>query len=479
MDNLEKSQGKELQENLGYNPKSSWLKVSPNEIEEIFNFCHSYKDFLNSAKTERESTEWAEGEAKKNGFVFLDEVIHTGRKLHPGDKIYTINRGKNILLAVVGSEPLEKGLNMIGSHIDAPRIDLKPNPLYEDGELALLKTHYYGGIKKYQWTAIPLAIHGVIFKSNGEKVELKIGENDDDPKFCITDLLPHLAQEQMQKKMSEGVTGEGLNILFGSMPYKEEKLKDKIKTNILEMLQKMYGLTEEDFLRAEIEIVPAFKASDVGLDKSMIGAYGQDDRVCAYTSLQAVLETQNPNRTALCILVDKEEIGSEGNTGMQSAFLENTIAKLCRIASESYSDIMLRDALYNSKFLSADVTAVLDPTYEDVNDKRNATYLGKGVAVMKYSGSRGKAGASDANAEFVAEITNMLNRNNVVWQSGELGKVDMGGGGTIAMFLAKYGMDVLDVGPGFLSMHSPFEISSKIDVFMAYKAYKTFYSPMH
>jgi aspartyl aminopeptidase len=479
MDNPEKSQGKELQENLGYKPKSSWLKVSQNEIEKIFDFCHSYKEFLNSAKTERESIEWAEGEAKKKGFVLLDEVIRTGQKLRPGDRIYIINRGKNIILAVAGSEPLEKGLNMIGSHVDAPRLDLKPAPLYEDGELALLKTHYYGGIKKYQWTAIPLAIHGVVFKSNGERVELKIGENDGDPRFCITDLLPHLAQEQMQKKMSEGISGEGLNILFGSIPYNEKELKDKIKLNILEMLQRMYGLTEEDFLRAEIEIVPAFKANDVGLDRSMIGAYGQDDRVCAYTSFQALLEIENPAKTALCILVDKEEIGSEGNTGMQSSFLENTIAKLCGITSESRSDVMLRDALYNSKFLSADVTAVLDPTYADVNDKRNAPYLGKGVVIMKYSGSRGKAGASDANAEFVAEITNLLNRNNIVWQGGELGKVDKGGGGTIAMFLAKYGMDVLDVGPGLLSMHSPFEIASKIDVFMAYKAYNAFYSQIH
>ena len=478
MNHTEKTPGEELQESLGYNPISAWLKTDEKEKEEIFSFCRPYIDFLNHNKTERESIIWAEGEAKKNGFVLLDEVVKGSGKLKPGDKVYAVNRGKNILLAVIGNDPLEKGLNMIGSHVDAPRIDLKPNPLYEDGELALLKTHYYGGIKKYQWTAIPLAIHGVFLKSNGEKVVLKIGEKDDDPKFYISDLLPHLAQEQMKKKMSEGITGEGLNVLIGNMPYNEEKLKKKIKTNILKLLDEQCGLHEEDFLRAELEVVPAFRASDVGLDRSMIGAYGQDDRVCAYTSLQAVLETQSPQKTAICILVDKEEIGSMGNTGMESAFLENTIAKLCQLTAENYSDIIARDALFHSKFLSADVTAVFDPTYEDVNDKRNATYLGKGVAVMKYGGSRGKAGSSDANAEFVAEVINLLNKNNVSWQSGELGYVDLGGGGTIAMFLAKYGMDVVDIGPGFLSMHAPFEVSSKIDVYMAYKAYKTFYSQM-
>lgn len=479
MDHTEKTQGEKIKENLGYKPKSSWLKVNEKQKEEIFSFCRPYIDFLNSVKTERESVEWVQETARKNGFVLLDEVLSAGKKLKAGDKVYAVNRDKNIILAVIGNRPLEEGLNMVGAHVDAPRIDLKPNPLYEDGELALLKTHYYGGIKKYQWTAIPLAIHGVVFQSNGDKVAVKIGDGDDDPKFCITDLLPHLAQEQMKKNMAEGITGEGLNVLFGNIPYPEEKLKKKIKTNILEILHEIYGIHEEDFLRAELEVVPAFKASEVGMDRSMIGAYGQDDRVCAYTSLQAVLETQNPNKTAICILVDKEEIGSMGNTGMESAFLENTVAKLCKAALKDYSELILKDALFHSKFLSADVTAVLDPTYQEVNDKRNASYLGRGVAVMKYGGSRGKSGASEANAEFVAELTNLLNRNDVAWQSGELGYVDLGGGGTIAMFLAKYGMDVVDIGPGFLSMHAPFEISSKIDVYMAYKAYKTFYNQMN
>ncbi len=472
----QKSRGEQIQETLGYNPQNAWCKVSDKEKESIFDFCGPYVRFLNEYKTEREATEWAEAEAKKNGFIPLDEAYKSKKKLNPGDRVYATNRGKNILLAVIGSEPMEKGLRMVGAHVDAPRIDLKPNPLYEAGGLALLKTHYYGGIKKYQWTTIPLAIHGVIFKSNGDKVELKIGEREGEPKFCISDLLPHLAQEQMKKTMSQGITGEGLNVLFGNVPYKEERLKKKIKTNILTLLNDLYGLHEEDFLRAELEIVPAFAASDVGLDRSMIGGYGQDDRVCAYTSFQAILETKKPGKTAVCVLVDKEEIGSMGNTGMQSAFLENTVAKLCKLTADDYTDITLRDALYYSKFLSADVTAVFDPTYEEMSDKRNATYLGMGVAVMKYGGSHGKSGSSDANAEFVAEITNLFNTHGVAWQSGEMGYVDLGGGGTIAMFLAKYGMDVVDVGPGFLSMHAPFEVASKIDVYMAYKGYKTFYN---
>lgn len=476
MSTTEKTQGEQIQETWGYNPQNAWLKVNDQEKGEIFSFCRPYIDFLNAVKTERESIDWAEEEAKKYGFVSLADAVKNNQKLKAGDRVYCTNRGKNILFAVIGTEPLENGLHMVGSHVDAPRIDLKPTPLYEEGGLALLKTHYYGGIKKYQWTTIPLALHGVVFKSNGEKVVLKIGDRDDEPKFCISDLLPHLAQEQMKKTMAEGITGEGLNVLVGNVPYNEEKLKKKIKTNILMLLGEQYGLHEEDFLRAELEIVPAMRACDVGLDRSMIGGYGQDDRVCAYTSFQAILETRNPGRTAICVLVDKEEIGSMGNTGMQSAFLENTVARLCMLTSENYSDITVRDALFHSKFLSADVTAVFDPTYEQMSDKRNATYLGKGVAVMKYGGSRGKSGSSDANAEFVAEITNLFNNNNVAWQSGEMGYVDLGGGGTIAMFLAKYGMDVVDVGPGFLSMHAPYEVSSKIDVYMAYKGYKTFYN---
>lgn len=475
MNNFDKTPGEDLNDKLGYKRKSSWLNMSPSGKEEIFSFCQSYIDFLNLVKTERETVEWVEEEARKNGFISLDEVIKQKKTIYPGDKIYSINRGKNIILTVMGKEPLEQGVNIIGAHIDSPRIDLKPNPLYEDGELALLKTHYYGGIKKYQWVTTPLALHGVIFKSNGEKVVLNIGEKDDDPKFCICDLLPHLAREQMEKKMANGIDGEALNILFGSIPYNEEKLPEKIKINILQLLHQMYGLTEEDFQRAEIEMVPVFKAGDVGLDRSMVGAYGQDDKICAYTALQAILNVQDVNKTAMCLLIDKEEIGSEGNTGMKSPFFENTVAKLCNITSEKYSDIMLKETLFHSQCLSADVTALFDPTYADVEDKRNVPYLGQGIVIMKYGGARGKADSSDANAEFVAEITNLFNENKIVWQSGELGKVDIGGGGTIAMHLTKYGMDVLDVGPGLLSMHAPFEISSKADVYMSYKAYKAFF----
>lgn len=472
----EKSKGQILQEELGYDPKNAWLKVDENEKKNIFEFGERYKKFLNSCKTERESVEWAEKTALEKGFISLDSAIGENRKLKLGDRVYKINKGKNIVLAVIGASPMEKGLNIVGSHVDAPRVDVKPNPLYEDSELALFKTHYYGGIKKYQWTTIPLALHGVIFKSNGEKVKVSIGEDENDPQFCIPELLVHLSQEQMQKKMSEGVTGEGLNLLVGSIPYNDEKLKDKIKTNILEVLKEKYEIKEEDFQRAELEIVPAFKARDIGFDRSLIGSYGQDDRVCAYSSLEAIFNIENPSRTALCFLTDKEEIGSVGATGAQSKFFENTIAELCTLTTDNYSDIIVRRALANSKFLSADVTGSVDPTYADVNDKRNATYMGKGVAIMKYTGSRGKYDSSDASAEFMSEITNLLNKNNVIWQSGELGKVDLGGGGTIAMYFANYGMDVVDIGTGLLSMHSPYETTSKVDIYMTFKAYGVFYN---
>lgn len=471
----EKNKGQILQEELGYDPKNAWLKIDENEKKTVFEFSEKYKKFLDSCKTERETIDWAEQMARNKGFISLDSVINNKGKLSPGDKVYKINRGKSMVLAVMGQTPLEHGLNILGAHVDAPRIDLKPNPLYEDSELALFKTHYYGGIKKYQWTTIPLALHGVIFKSDGEKVKVSIGEDESDPQFCIPELLIHLSQEQMQKKMSEGVTGEGLNLLVGSMPYNEEKLKDKIKTHILETLKEKYGIKEEDFQRAELEIVPAFKARDIGFDRSMVGSYGQDDRVCTYASLEAIFNIDSPSRTALCLLTDKEEIGSVGATGAQSRFFENTVAELCALTAENYSDIIVRRSLTNSKFLSADVTGVVDPTYSDVNDKRNATFMGKGVAIMKYTGSRGKYDASEASAEFMSEITNLLNNNNVIWQSGELGKVDLGGGGTIAQYFANYGMDVVDIGTGLLSMHSPYEITSKVDIYMTYKAYEVFY----
>jgi len=476
MDN-EKTKGQNLQEKLEYKPENAWKKSSDDFRKAAFEFCEGYKDFLDKGKTEREIAAEIEKMAVKAGFVSIDRVISENKRIVPGMKLYRIIRGKSAILSVTGSAPLEKGANMVGAHIDSPRIDLKQNPLYEDTEMALLDTHYYGGIKKYQWVTMPLALHGVIVKGDGSVVEIKIGENDSDPVFVITDLLPHLAAEQMQKKMSEAITGEGLNVLFGSIPYDDEKVKEKVKLNILNLLHEKYGVVEEDFISAELEIVPALKARDVGLDRSMVGAYGQDDRVCAYAALKAILEIENVERTAICVLSDKEEIGSVGNTGAESNILENYVADLCACSAglDNYNDIMAKRCLSNSKMLSADVNAAVDPNYENVHEKKNASYIGKGIVLTKYTGARGKSGASDASAEFVGEIRRLFNKNGIAWQTGELGKVDQGGGGTIAKYVANLGADVLDCGVALLSMHSPFEISSKIDVYINYNAYNVFY----
>ncbi|MBZ4645802.1 MAG: aspartyl aminopeptidase [Clostridia bacterium] len=475
MSEQEKSQGQKIFDELKYEVKNGWEAVSANENKTILDFSEEYKKFLDKGKTERECIQEAVRLAREKGFTALDEIIKTKKELKKGDKVYAVNRDKAIILAVIGEKSLEEGVNIVGAHMDAPRIDLKQNPIYEDSEMVLLKTHYYGGIKKYQWTTLPLAIHGVVVKKDGQKVNIVIGEEEDDPVFCITDLLPHLAQEQMQKKMSEGITGEGLNVLFGSIPYNDDKVKEKIKLNILSIIHDKYGIKEEDFISAEIEIVPAFKAKDVGLDRGLVGAYGQDDRVCGYTALKAILDLDNPQKTAVCLLVDKEEIGSMGNTGMQSRFFENILAELCELTEGHYNDLMLRRALSNSKCLSADVSAAVDPNYEGVHDKRNAPYISKGVVITKYTGARGKAGSNDAHAEFVGEIRALFNNNNIQWQTGELGKVDQGGGGTIAQFVANLGADVVDCGVALLSMHAPFEIASKLDIYMAYKAYHAFY----
>lgn len=470
-----KSEGQKLMEKLAYKQQNVWEKASEEDIKAAFEYCEAYRNFLNSVKTEREFAVYAEKTAKENGFISLDELMKANRKLTPGMKIYNINRKKSAVIAVIGSRPMDEGVNIIGSHLDSPRLDLKQNPLYEDTDFALLKTHYYGGIKKYQWVSIPLAIHGIIVKGDGEVVEFVIGENDDDPVFTITDLLPHLAQEQMQKKMSEAVTGEGLNLLIGSMPYNDEKVKEKVKLNLLNILNKRYGIVEEDFQTAEIEIVPANKARDVGMDKSMIGGYGQDDRVCAFPALKALFELGTPERTSICLLTDKEEIGSTGNTGAQSTLLSDFLAYLCSLAGDNNSGIRLRKCLRASRMLSADVNAGVDPNYESVSEKRNASYLGKGIVLQKYTGARGKYDASDANAEFVGYVRKLFNSNSIIWQSGELGKVDQGGGGTIAQYAANLGIEVLDCGVPVLSMHSPFEITSKIDIHMMHKAYKVFY----
>jgi len=470
-----KTSGQELQDKLSYKLSNVWEKSSEDDKAKAFEFCEDYKAFLDKGKTERECAEFTEAVAKQHGFISIEDIIKSKKKLAPGMKIYKINRKKSAILCVIGSKPPEEGVNIIGAHIDAPRIDLKQNPVYEDTGLAMLETHYYGGIKKYQWVTIPLALHGVVVKGDGSILNINIGEDDKDAVFTITDLLPHLAADQMQKKMSEGITGEGLNVLFGSIPYNDEKVKDKVKLNILNLLNQKYGIVEEDFISAELEIIPAFKAKDVGIDRGMVGAYGQDDRVCAYTALRAILETEGAEKTAVCLLTDKEEIGSVGNTGAESTLLEDFLAELCSLSVSNYSDVVLRNCLRNSKMLSADVNPGVDPNYDGVQDKRNASYMGKGIVIQKYTGVRGKVGGSDANAEFVGEIRRIFNENGIIWQTGELGKVDQGGGGTIAQYVANLGVEVLDCGVAVLSMHSPFEITSKIDIYTAYRAYKAFY----
>lgn len=469
-----KTQGQQLFEKLSYTGKNAWEKSVEEETGKAFEFCEGYKAFLDKAKTEREFVNEVEKLAIQNGFISIEEIIKSKKKLEKGMKIYQINRKKSAILGVIGSRPVEDGVRILGAHVDSPRIDLKQNPLYEDTGMVLLKTHYYGGIKKYQWVTIPLALHGVVVKSNGETANVIIGEDEGDTVFTITDLLPHLAVDQMQKKMSEAIAGEALNLLIGSIPYNDEKVKDKIKLNILNLLHEKYGLVEEDFASAELEIVPAFKAKDVGLDRSFVGAYGQDDRVCAYTAVKALFDAKDLENTAVCILTDKEEIGSVGNTGAESVFLENFIANLCALSTDNYSDIILRNCLSHSKMLSADVNAGVDPNYEGVQDKKNASFMSKGIVLQKYTGVRGKVGGSDANPEFIAELRKIFNENNIIWQTGELGKVDLGGGGTIAQYVANLGVEVIDCGIAVLSMHSPFEITSKIDIYIIFKAYKAF-----
>lgn len=463
------SEYESLKENLFNQKKCGWDNLSPEEKVAINTFGDEYIYFLNKAKTEREAVDFSKEILDKNGFVDLREKL----VLEPGDKVYYVNRGKSIYIAVIGTDMLETGLNIVGAHIDSPRLDLKPNPLYEDQGFAYLKTHYYGGIKKYQWTTIPLSIHGVIVKTSGEKIKVNIGEDENDPIFTITDLLPHLAQEQMEKKLKEGINGEDLNLLIGSIPYGDDKTTEKVKLNILKILNEKYGITEKDLLSSEIELVPAFKARSLGFDRSMVAGYGQDDRVCAYAELRAILNVNNPKKTAVCILADKEEIGSVGNTGMESHVFDTFIAELLNKKGENRPNL-LDKVFCNSKMLSADVDAALDPIYASVSEKNNASFLGYGIGFNKYTGARGKSGASDANAEYVAEIRKMLEENGILYQIGELGKVDIGGGGTIAYILANKGVDVIDCGVPVLSMHSPYEVTSKFDIYSAYKTYKAF-----
>ena len=464
------SETEKLKEFLFDNKKCGWDTLSVDIKQDITRFNDEYIHFLNRSKTEREATSFITEILDKNGFVNIkDKMI-----LVPGDKVYYVNRAKSVYAAVLGNKPVEAGLNIIGSHIDSPRLDLKPNPLYEDTGFAYFKTHYYGGVKKYQWTTIPLSIHGVIVKANGEKITINIGEDDEDPIFTITDLLPHLAQEQMEKKLKDGVAGEDLNLLIGSIPIGDEKVTERIKLNILKILNDKYGITEKDFVSSELELVPAFKARSLGFDRSMVAAYGQDDKICAYTSLRALLDTVTPVKTAVCIFADKEEIGSMGNTGMESHVFDTFISELLNKTNTNRPNL-LDKVFCNSKMLSADVDAGLDPIYASVSEKNNAAYLGKGVGLNKYTGARGKSGASDANAEFVAQIRNIFESNNIMYQVSELGKVDTGGGGTIAYILANKGVDVIDCGVPVLSMHAPYEVTSKFDVYEAYRAYSAFW----
>lgn len=460
-----------LEKKLFMKKENGWETVDENKKEEIFKFSNGYMNFLNKAKTEREFIQETIKVARENGYKDIMEF----QKLQPGDKIYFINREKSMYLAVIGTESIENGLHIIGSHVDSPRLDLKPNPLYEDTELAYLKTHYYGGIKKYQWTTIPLSIHGVIVKANGEKITVNIGEDENDPIFTITDLLPHLAQDQMEKKLKNGVDGEDLNLLIGSIPYKDEKAKEKVKLNILNILNQKYGITEADFQSSELEIIPAFRARSLGFDSSMVAAYGQDDKVCAYTSLAAMMTLNNVKNTAVCILSDKEEIGSMGNTGMESHMFDFFISEILNKLEINRPNLLDKVFCF-SKMLSSDVDAGYDPIYASVSDKLNAGFLGKGISLNKYTGARGKSGASDANAEYVAWIRNMLEKHDIKYQLAELGKVDIGGGGTIAYILANKGADVIDCGVPVLSMHAPYEVTSKFDVYSAYETYKAFWN---
>lgn len=463
---------KELFEELSYERKNVYESIDTEERKKMFALCDEYREFLDEGKTERECVTKAIEMAKANGF----EDIEAKKELKTGDKIYKINRNKNIFLAVIGSEDIKNGISLVGAHIDSPRLDLKQNPLYESNDMALLKTHYYGGIKKYQWTAIPLALHGVVFTKDGEKITLNIGENENDPVFCVTDLLPHLAKDQMSKKMTEGIEGESLNVLIGGMPVESKEVSEKVKFAVLKKLNEKYNITERDFLSAEIEVVPAFKAKNVGLDESFVGAYGQDDRVCAFTTLKGIFDITAPKKTAVALLVDKEEIGSTGNTGMLSAFFEMTVAEIIEKLNGTCSMVDFNKTISNSACLSSDVGAAVDPNYEYVYEKRNAAYAGCGMVLMKYTGARGKSESSDASAEFVYEIGKILDENGVIWQTSELGKVDQGGGGTIAQYVANLNMDVIDCGVPVLSMHSPFEVTAKSDIYMAYKSYVAFYN---
>lgn len=456
--------GKELQEELTWKfPHIA--KEAPEQVEEAAAFCEGYKAFLDEGKTERECVKKAVELLKAAGYAEFD----TQGSYQPGDKVYYVNRKKAIIATTFGEKSVKEGIRMNGAHIDSPRLDLKPSPVYEKDDMALFKTHYYGGIRKYQWATIPLAMHGVIIKKNGEMVELNLGEKPGDPVFCITDLLPHLSAEQNERKLKDGIKGEELNIVIGSIPYTDDEVKEPVKLMALKLMNEQFGITEKDFLRAEVEFVPAHKASDVGFDRSMVGAYGQDDRICAYTALMAEIDTKNPTYTTMTILTDKEEIGSEGNTGLNSNYVGDYITYLAELEG-----VNPKEVFRNTICLSSDVNAAYDPTFASVYDPLNSSYVNKGCVLTKYTGARGKSGSNDANAEYVAEVRRIFDDHQVAFQTAELGKVDVGGGGTIAYIAALYGMNVIDSGVAVLSMHAPWEVTSKADIYEAKKAYKAF-----
>lgn len=461
--------------NLTKQYEFAWDKYSKDEVKKVFDLSEEYKAFMSKCKTERECVKEFVVLAEKSGYRNLDTIIKNGEKLKAGDKVYANNKDKTLAMFLIGNEPLEKGMKILGAHVDSPRIDLKQNPLYEDGtsNLAMFETHYYGGIKKYQWVTIPLAIHGVVVKKDGSVVDVIIGEDDNDPVIGISDLLIHLSADQMDKKLAKGIEGEDLNILVGSMPVEDKEAKEKVKLNVLNLLNAKYGITEEDFVSAELEVVPAGKARDYGLDRSMVLAYGHDDRICAYTSFEAMLKLDSCDRTCVTLLVDKEEVGSIGSTGMHSKFFENVVAEIIDLCGD-YSELKVRRALSNSKMLSSDVSAAFDPNFPNVMEKRNAAFFGKGIVFNKYTGSRGKSGCNDANPEYIAEIRKIMEKHGVTWQTAELGKVDQGGGGTIAYILAQYNMEVIDCGVALHNMHAPWEVASKADIYETMKGYYAF-----
>lgn len=452
--------------------KNAWNTYGKREISELEELNSNYIDFLSDCKTERECVKETVRQAREKGYKSLEEVIEKGQPLKQGDKVYAVCMNKTVALFNIGKIPMEQGMNILGAHIDSPRMDIKQNPLYESNNMAYLDTHYYGGIKKYQWVTLPLAIHGVVVKKDGTKVEVNIGEKDTDPVFCVTDLLIHLAGQQMEKNAAKVIEGENLDILVGSIPL-EDKEKDAVKEGIIGILKNTYEMEEEDFMSAELEVVPAGRAREMGFDRSMIMAYGQDDKVCAYTSLVAMLETDKIDKTACCLLVDKEEIGSVGATGMQSKFFENTVAELLNLNGD-YNELKLKRCLAHSRMLSSDVNAAFDPLYSDVFKNNSSSFLGSGVVFNKFTGSRGKSGSNDANAEYLAVLRNIMDNHNVHFQISELGKVDAGGGGTIAYIMSLYGMEVIDCGVAVLNMHAPWEVTSKADIYETYKCYKAF-----